>query len=95
MLTNFKTLTKEGEARKRNRLIVEFLEKTDPKLYIKLFKKAQNRIENDNQDPLAMVNAYGLGGVPHHTSDKVYEELRKRRQLAVALKAKNAKTKKK
>lgn len=95
-LSTYKTLTREGEERKRNRLIVEFLEKTDPNLYIKLFKKAQNRIDNDNQDPLAQVNTFGLGGTPHHTSDKVYAAMKERERIARQLKASlNAKTKKK
>ena len=80
--------------RKRNKLIVEFLEKTDPNLFIKLFKKAQQRIDNDNADPLAKINSYGLDGTPHYTSDKVAEARRQREIIAKnLLKAKNAKKK--
>lgn len=93
-MNTYKTLTKEGEQRKRNKLIVDFLEKTDPKLFIKLFKKAQQRVDNDNADPLAKINAYGLNGTPHYTSDKIAEARREREQLAKRLKAaSNAKKK--
>ena len=87
MQTSYKTLTREGEQRKRNKLIAHLLEHEDPKLFIKLFKKAQQRIDNDNSDPMTLINSYGLNGTPHYTSEKLQEAIKERELLRRIVKA--------
>ena len=73
MTALLKTLTKEGQDRKANRLIVEMLVDEHPDIYIALSKKANRKIKRDNSSPLAGIMTNGLDTV-HVSSDYIRKQ---------------------
>jgi hypothetical protein len=73
----YKTLTQEGTRRKRDRLIMQALQKKNPRLFAELAAQADKQIEEDNTHPFSKIVDHGLG-VVHRASD----ELRQAQEMA-------------
>lgn len=69
-MRKLKALTKEGQDRKENRLVVKLLKEEDRDLYDKLVKQARKTIKKDNRSPLTPVMTNGLDTV-HVSSDYI------------------------
>ena len=86
-MARYQVVTPDGLRRKTQRLIVKYLEQTDPVLYDALLLKATAEVEADNANLLLPIMTRAVSS-PRHPSANLKSALKKRAKAIAELAAK-------